>query len=255
MAGHSKFKNIMHRKGAQDKKRANMFNKIAREITVATKLGLPDPTSNPRLRAAIINARSVNMPNDRIDRAIKAGTAGGDDGKVYEEVRYEGFGPGGVAVIVDGLTDNRNRTAAELRTIFTKQGGNMGETGSVNFMFMRCGVIRYPQTAGSAEKMFEAAVEAGADNVESDDDGHTVITAPDDFAAVRETLEKALGAAESSKLTWKANMPIDPTDFDTAQRLMNLLDALDDHDDVQDVVTNATDESTWPAEWLEKLSA
>jgi YebC/PmpR family DNA-binding regulatory protein len=232
-----------------------MFNKIAREITVATKLGLPDPTANPRLRAAIINARSVNMPNDRIDRAIKAGTAGGDDGKIYEEVRYEGFGPGGVAVIVDGLTDNRNRTAAELRTIFTKQGGNMGETGSVNFMFMRCGVIRYPLAAGSAEKMFEAAVEAGADNVESDDDGHTVITAPDDFAAVRETLEKALGAAESSKLTWKANMPIDPADFDTAQKLMNLLDALDDHDDVQDVVTNATDESTWPADWLDKLSA
>jgi len=255
MAGHSKFKNIMHRKGAQDKKRANAFNKIAREITVATKLGSPDPNTNPRLRAAIINGRAINMPNDRIDRAIKAGTPAGNDGKIYEDVRYEGFGPGGIAIIVEGLTDNRNRTAAELRTIFTKQGGTMGETGSVNFMFTRCGIITYPLAAGTADKVFEIAVEAGAQNVESFDDGHEIFTAPDDFAAVREALEKALGAAESSKLTWRAQTPIMPADFDTVQKLTNLLDALDDHDDVQDVVTNAEDESAWPADWVEKLSA
>jgi YebC/PmpR family DNA-binding regulatory protein len=251
MAGHSKFKNIMHRKGAQDKKRAGAFNKIAREITVSVKTGAPDPAANPRLRAAIINARSLNMPNDRIDRAIKAGTPGGEDGKIYEEVRYEGFGPGGTAIIIDSLTDNRARTVADLRTMFSKNGGNLGDTGSVNFMFDRCGVITYTKKAGDFDKMFEAAVEAGADNVEETDEGFEIITAPDSLAAVRDALEAALGAPESSKLTWRAQVNVQPGDFDAAQKLMNLLDALDDHDDVQDVVTNAD----IPAEWLEKLAA
>ncbi|MGE3770195.1 MAG: YebC/PmpR family DNA-binding transcriptional regulator [Bdellovibrionales bacterium] len=251
MAGHSKFKNIMHRKGAQDKKRANAFNKIAREITVATKMGAPDPNSNPRLRAAILAGRAINMPNDRIDRAIKAGTPGGTDGKNYEDVRYEGFGPGGIAIIVDCLTDNRARTVSDLRLMFTKHGGNLGDTGSVGFMFDRVGIITYPAKAGSADKVFELAVEAGADNVESSDDGHEIVTSPDNLAAVRDALEQALGAAESAKLTFKAQQPMAPADFESAQKLMNLLDALDDNDDVQDTVTNAD----IPAEWLEKLAA
>ena len=208
MAGHSKFKNIMHRKGAQDARRARSFNKLAREMTVAAKTGAPDPAMNPRLRAAIIKARGLSMPNDRIDRAIKAGAA--NDTSNYEEVRYEGFGPGGVALIVEALTDNRNRTASELRTIFSKNGGAMGETGSVGFMFARAGEVRYPLTIGegkaakpvSADAMFEAAVEAGADNAESDEDAHTVTTNPDALAEVRDALETKFGAAEHAKLVW-----------------------------------------------------
>ena len=255
MAGHSKFKNIMHRKGAQDKKRANAFNKIAREITVAVKLGSPDPNANPRLRAAIIAGRAINMPNDRIDRAIKAGDKTGGDGKVYEAVRYEGYGPGGTAVIVDGLTDNRNRTAAELRMIFSKNGGTMGDGGSVNFMFDRCGIIKYPLAVGDFDKVFEAAVEAGANNVIESAEHYEIITAPDDLAEVRDALEKTLKAAESSKLSWKAQLPINLPDFDAAETLVDLLDALDDHDDVQDVVTNSAPMEEWPEEWLEKLDA
>lgn len=239
MAGHSKWANIMHRKGAQDKKRAGAFNKIAREITVATKAGVPDPNANPRLRAAISAARALNMPNDRIDRAIKAGSPGATDSADYVELRYEGFGPGGIAVIVDAMTDNRNRTAAELRMIFTKNGGTMGESGSVSFMFDRIGLIRYAAAVGTADKLFEAAVEAGAQNVDSGEESHEVVTAPDDLGEVRTVLEKSLGTPESAKLSWKAQTLIAPTDVDTARTLMNLLDALDDHDDVQDVVTNA----------------
>lgn len=252
MAGHSKFKNIMHRKGAQDKKRASAFNKLAREITVAVKGGMPDPNANPRLRAAIIAARAINMPNDRIDRAIKAGSADAVGGADYTELRYEGFGPGGVAVIVEAMTDNRNRTAAELRTIFTKNGGTMGESGSVSFMFDRIGLIKYPVDAGNADKVFEAAVEAGAENAESDaEEGHAITTAPDDVGEVRTALEKVLGTPASAKQSWKAQAAIPVADRETAETLMGLLDALDEHDDVQDVITNAD----IPAEIAAQLGA
>src|SRR5690242_16072469 len=176
MAGHSQFKNIMYRKGAQDKKRAKIFTKLIRELTTAARSGLPDPAANPRLRAAIIAARAANMPKDTVDRAVKRG-AGGADGENYEEIRYEGYGPGGVAVIVEGLTDNRNRTASDVRAAFTKAGGNLGETNSVSFMFDRVGEIVYPASAGDAEKVLEAAIEAGADDVQSDEEGHTILCA------------------------------------------------------------------------------
>src|SRR3712207_764044 len=203
MAGHSQFKNIMHRKGAQDAKRSKIFNKLAREITVAAKAGLPDPAANPRLRAAIIAARAQNMPRDRIDRAIKQGTPGGGDDANYEEVRYEGYGPGGVAVIVEALTDNRNRTAAEVRSAFTKHGGTLGETNSVSFMFSRIGVIAYPPGTASPDEMFEAAVEAGADNVESSESAHEVVTSVENLATVRDALEARFGPAESARLVWR----------------------------------------------------
>jgi len=235
MAGHSKFKNIMRRKGAQDAKRAKVFDKLAREITVAARLGTPDPEMNPRLRTAVQNAKSQSMPKDRIERAIQQSQGG--DGTEYEEVRYEGFGPGGTAIIVEALTDNRNRTAADVRTIFSKHGGNLGETGSANFLFERVGLIVYPADASDAETMFEAVAEAGAENVESDDASHEIVTAPDDLHAVAKALEERFGPAESAKLAWKAGTPVPVTEGD-ARTLMKLLDALDDNDDVQEVYGN-----------------
>jgi len=236
MAGHSQFKNIMHRKGAQDKKRGKVFTKIIRELTVAARSGLPDPASNPRLRAAVIAARDANMPKDTIERAIKRG-AGGEDGTNYEEVRYEGYGPGGVAVIVEALTDNRNRTAAEVRSAFAKHGGALGETNSVGFLFDRVGSIRYPASAGGADAIFEMAVEAGADDVQSDEQGHEILCAPDDLNAVREALEAKLGAPQAAAFAWRPRT-VTPVDDETAATLFKLLDTLDDSDDVQNVHAN-----------------
>ncbi|MGD8326023.1 MAG: YebC/PmpR family DNA-binding transcriptional regulator [Sphingomonadales bacterium] len=235
MAGHSKFKNIMHRKGAQDAKRSKLFSKLAREVTVAAKVGGEDPAANPRLRTAIAAARAQSMPKDNIDRAISK--AAGGEGDNYEEVRYEGFGPGGTALIVEALTDNRNRTASDVRAIFSKNGGNMGETGSVNYMFDRVGEITYGVESGSADDVFEAALEAGAENVESDDEGHAIYTEATDLAEVNKALEGSLGEPKSSKLIWKAQTPVG-VDLDAAQTLMKLLDALDDNDDVQNVYGN-----------------
>ena len=253
MAGHSKFKNIMHRKGAQDARRSKVFNKIAREITVAAKGGNTDPSANPRLRALISKARVANMTNDRIDRAIKA--SAGNDAANYEDVRYEGFGPGGVAVIVDALTDNRARTAAEIRMIFSKNGGNLGETGSVAFMFSRIGEIRYPATLAigkktvSTDEMFEAALEAGAENVDSDEDAHVITTSVDDLATARDALETRFGSMGETKLAWSPSVMTPPAEFEAAQKLMNLIEALEDNDDVQEVTTNAD----IPADWMEQL--
>src|SRR5437879_9744122 len=198
MAGHSQFKNIMYRKGAQDKKRAKVFTKIIRELTTAARTGLPDPNANPRLRAAVLAARQANMPKDTVERAIKRG-AGGEGGDAYEEVRYEGYGPGGVAVIVEALTDNRNRTASEVRAAFTKAGGALGETNSVGFLFDHVGEIVYPADAASADAMLEAAIEAGAEGGESNDDGHVVISAPGDVNSVRDALEQHFGPAHSAR--------------------------------------------------------
>ena len=237
MAGHSQFKNIMHRKGAQDAKRSKIFNKLAREITVAAKSGLPDPAANPRLRAAILAARAQNMPRDRIDRAVKQGTPGGGDDANYEEVRYEGYGPGGVALIVEALTDNRNRTASEVRSSFTKYGGSLGETNSVSFMFNRVGAIYYPASAADADTMFEVALEAGADNVESDENGHEVTSTVESFGAVRDALEAKFGGAESARLTWRPLNTVAPSE-DAAASLLKLLDVLEDNDDVQVVEGN-----------------
>ncbi|MBL1148305.1 MAG: YebC/PmpR family DNA-binding transcriptional regulator [Pseudomonadota bacterium] len=237
MAGHSKFKNIQHRKGAQDKKRAKAFNKLAREITVAAKLGMPDPDMNPRLRAAISAAKSANMPNDRIARAVKSGSPGGDDANNYEDIRYEGYGPGGVAIIVDALTDNRNRTASEVRTAFSKNGGALGETGSVNFMFDRVGLITYPLAAAEEDQMFEIAVEAGAANVDNDGEFYEITTAPDGFAAARDALEEKLGAPESAGLTWLPQNTVSLSEAQAAT-LLKLIDALEDSDDVQSVSAN-----------------
>jgi YebC/PmpR family DNA-binding regulatory protein len=236
MAGHSQFKNIMYRKGAQDAKRAKVFTKIIRELTVAARTGLPDPAANPRLRAAVIAAREANMPKDTMERAIKRG-AGGEDNTSYDEVRYEGYGPGGVALIIEALTDNRNRTAGEIRTALAKHGGNLGETNSVSFMFERKGVIVYAAKAASADAMFEAALEAGADNVESDATSHEVTCAVDDFSTVRDALEKKFGEAQEAKLQWR---PLNTTmvDGDTADSLMKLIDVLEDNDDVQVVSAN-----------------
>ncbi|NCC22377.1 MAG: YebC/PmpR family DNA-binding transcriptional regulator [Alphaproteobacteria bacterium] len=236
MAGHSKFKNIMHRKGAQDARRAKQFTKVGREITVAAKLGGPDPEANPRLRSAIIAARGVNMPNERIKRAIES-AVGTEDEADYTEIRYEGYGPGGIAVIVDALTDNRNRTAAEVRAAFSKYDGNLGETNSVSFMFDRVGEIIFPATVASADVLFEAAVEAGATNAESDDEMHEVICEPDDFSAVRDSLTDKFGEPEKASLTWKYNVP-GQVDEETAAKVLKLVDALEDNDDVQSVVTN-----------------
>jgi YebC/PmpR family DNA-binding regulatory protein len=236
MAGHSQFKNIMHRKGAQDARRARQFAKIIREITVSARHGLPDPASNPRLRAAVIAARQANMPKDTVDRAIKkaTGAGGGDD---YAEVRYEGYGPAGVALIVEALTDNRNRTASDIRSAFSKHGGALGETNSVSFMFNRLGVIRYPAAAASADDMLEAAIEAGADNVESDAEAHEITCVPDDFFAVRDALEARFGAPEIARLEWRPTTSV-TLDEDRAASLLKLLDALEDSDDVQNVYAN-----------------
>jgi YebC/PmpR family DNA-binding regulatory protein len=234
MAGHSKFKNIMHRKGAQDAKRAKKFTRLIKELVVAAKSGT-DPEANPRLRTALLACRSANMPKDNIERVLKK--AEGGDSEQYDEIRYEGYGPGGVAVIVEALTDNRNRTASEVRATFGKFGGNLGETGSVNFMFDRVGQIIYPADAAGDEAMFEGALEAGADNVESDENGHEVTTAVEDFNAVREAMETKFGAPEEAGLTWKPQNTT-PINEDQAQTFMKLMDALDDLDDVQSVSSN-----------------
>ena len=238
MAGHSQFKNIMHRKGAQDKKRAKLFNKLAREITVAARSGQPDPDANPRLRNAIAAARESNMPNSRIKSALDSANPNSGDASNYDEVRYEGYGPGGVAVIIEALTDNRNRTAGEVRSAFTKNGGALGEINSVSFLFSRVGQIVFPASVCSGEAMFEAAVEAGADNVETTDDGHEVTTAPEDFIAVKEALEKKFAAPlEGAAIIWK---PVTTTKLDQeqAEELFDLIDALEDSDDVQKVFSN-----------------
>lgn len=235
MAGHSQFKNIMHRKGAQDAKRARMFAKITREIIVSAKMS-PDPTSNPRLRAALALARGANMPKDNIDRAIKR-AVGGDDTANYEEIRYEGYGPGGTAVIVEVLTDNRNRTAPEVRAAFAKYGGNLGETGSVSFMFDHVGNIRLPLSVGSFDAVFEKAVEAGAENLEETEDAYEVTTSMDDFAQVREALAETYGDNFEAKLIWRpTNMVACPEE--AALKILKLIDVLEDNDDVQNVYSN-----------------
>jgi len=236
MAGHSQFKNIMYRKGAQDKKRAKIFTKLIRELTTAARSGLPDPAANPRLRAAVIAARAANMPKDTVDRAIKRG-AGGGDGENYEEIRYEGYGPGGVAVIVESLTDNRNRTASDVRAAFTKAGGNLGETNSVSFMFDRVGQITYPIAAASGEAIFEAAVEAGADDVDSSGDEHAITCDADALNAVRDALDAKFGAPASTRVVWKPKS-LTPVEGETAEALIKMLEALEDSDDVQNVFAN-----------------
>ena len=235
MAGHSKFKNIMYRKGAQDKKRSALFSKLSREITVAAKMGLPDPEANARLRAAVIAARAQSMPKDNIQRSIDK--AAGSDAENYEELRYEGFGPGGVALIVAALTDNRNRTATNVRTAFSKNGGNLGASGSVSHGFSRLGLIEYPASAGDDEKMLEAAIEAGADDVESDEEGHRIWTSVDSLHEVATSLEDMLGEGEGAKLAWKPSTEVEVRGED-AQKLANLMEALEEDDDVQTVWGN-----------------
>lgn len=235
MAGHSQFKNIMHRKGAQDAKRAKVFTKIIRELTTAARIN-PDVDSNPRLRQAIIAARGANMPKDTMDRAIKRG-AGGEDNTDYVEVRYEGYGPGGVAVIVEALTDNRNRTAGEVRAAFAKFGGNLGETNSVSFMFERLGVVRYPKDKLGEDALFEAALEAGAQHLESLDTTYEVESSIEDFASVRDGLMAQFGDPESAELLWKPQT-MAPVDEEKATSLLKLLDVLEDNDDVQSVYSN-----------------
>lgn len=235
MAGHSKFKNIMHRKGAQDKKRSNLFSKLSREITVAAKMGTPDPDMNPRLRLAVNTAKQQSMPKDNIQRAIDKASAGDDEN--YEEVRYEGYGPGGSAIIVDTLTDNRNRTATSVRTAFSKNGGNLGTEGSVAHGFERLGYIEYPADVGGEDKVLEAAMEAGAEDIQSSKDGHEIWTAADDLHQVASDLETALGEAATVKLAWKPNLTVDLDEKD-AGVLLKLIDVLDDDDDVQTVWGN-----------------
>ena len=236
MAGHSQFKNIMHRKGKQDAVRSKIFSKLAREITVAAKAGLPDPEANARLRLAIQNARAENMPKDNIERAIKK--AAGGDAETYDAVRYEGYGPGGVAVIIEALTDNRNRTASNVRSLFTKFGGNLGETGSVAFMFARVGEIVYPAAKASGDAMLEAAIDAGADDVVSDAASHIVICAFESLGEVSAALARAFGEATSVKIIWKPQT-LAPVDQEKAESLLKLVDALDEDDDVQVVFSNA----------------
>ena len=249
MAGHSQFKNIMHRKGRQDAVKSKMFSKLAREITVAAKMGTPDPDMNPRLRLAINAAKAQSMPKDNIQRAINK--AAGGDAENYDEVRYEGYGPGGVALIVEALTDNRNRSASNVRAAFTKAGGALGETGSVSFMWDRVGEIFYLPEAGDADKVMEAAIEAGADDVQSDEEeGHTIYCAFENVGEVSKALEAALGEAESVKIIWKPKNNV-PVDEDRAQSLMKLVATLEDDDDVQNVYANfEVDDAT-----LAKLSA
>ena len=246
MAGHSKYKNIMYRKGAQDKKRSSLFSKLSREITVAAKTGLPDPEANARLRSAVIAARAQSMPKDNIQRAIDK--ASGSDAENYEEIRYEGFGPGGVALIVEALTDNRNRTATNMRTAFSRNGGNLGANGSVSHGFERMGLIEYPASAGDGDKVIEAAIEAGADDVESDEDGHRIWTAQDNLHEVARALEPMLGEGEGAKLAWKPGTEVEVRGEDAAT-LLKLIDALDEDDDVQTVWGNYD----IPDDELEKL--
>jgi len=247
MAGHSKFKNIMHRKGRADSARSKLFSKLSREITVAAKMGLPDPAMNARLRLAVNNAKAESLPKDVIERAIKK--ASGGDAESYEEIRYEGFGPGGVGVIVEALTDNRNRAASTVRSTFTKCGGNLGETGSVSFMWDRVGQIVYGPEAGSEDKVMEAAIEAGADDVESDEDGHTIYTAFEALSEVAAALEAALGPAKSTALAWRPKA-LTPLSGEAVATLMKLIETLEDDDDVQNVYSNAD----ISAEDLEKLA-
>jgi YebC/PmpR family DNA-binding regulatory protein len=236
MAGHSQFKNIMYRKGAQDKKRAKVFTKIIRELTTAARTGVADPAANPRLRAAIAEAKQSNMPKDTVERAIKRG-AGGADTDNYEEVRYEGYGPGGVAIIVEALTDNRNRTASDVRAAFTKAGGNLGETNSVSFLFDRLGQVVYPAAAATGDEMFEAAVEAGADDAETSAEEHVVSCAADALNGVRDALEKRFGAPGSAKQVWRPKTTA-PVEGEAAEALLKLLETLEDSDDVQNFFAN-----------------
>ena len=248
MAGHSKWANIQHRKGRQDAARSKLFSKLAKEITVAAKMGDPDPDKNPRLRLAVKEAKSQSCPKDVIDRAIKKSMGG--DAETYDEIRYEGYGPNGVAVIVEAMTDNRNRTASNVRSTFGKNGGNLGETGSVGFMFDRVGEILYPASAGDAEKVMEAAIEAGAEDVETTEEGHTIYCAFEDIGDVSSALETALGEAESVKAIWKPQTTA-PVDEERAQSVLRLVERLEDDDDVQNVYANfEVDEET-----LAKLSA
>ncbi len=235
MAGHSKWANIQHRKGRQDAARSKLFSKLSKEITVAAKMGDPDPEKNPRLRLAIKEAKSNSMPKDNIDRAIKK--AQGGDGEAYEEVRYEGYGPGGVAVLVEAMTDNRNRTASSVRSTFGKHGGNLGETNSVAFMFDRMGQIVYPAGAGDADTVMMAAIEAGAEDAESSEDGHVIWCQADDLHAVASAMETQLGESEATRLVWRPQTTTE-LDLEGAQKLMRLLDALEDDDDVQKVTSN-----------------
>jgi YebC/PmpR family DNA-binding regulatory protein len=248
MAGHSKFKNIQFRKGAQDKKRSKLFSKLAREITAAAKMGMPDPAMNARLRGAVQTARAQNMPKDNIERAIKKSLEAG--GANYEDMRYEGFGAGGVGVIVEALTDNRNRTASEVRSIFTKFGGNLGETGSVSFMFDRLGAIEFDTAKATPEAMFEAALEAGADDVESSEEGHLLYCDPDQLHAVGKALETRFGEPRAARILWRPKSGV-PVDEESGQKLLRMIDALEDSDDVQDVYANFEIAD----EVLERLSA
>ncbi len=246
MAGHSKYKNIMHRKGAQDKKRSTMFSKLSREITVAAKMGLPDPEMNARLRAAVLAAKAQSVPKDNIQRSIDK--ASSSDAENYEEIRYEGFGPGGVSLIVEALSDNRNRTATNVRTIFSKNGGNLGASGSVSHGFQRVGLIEYPGSAGDSDTVLEAAIEAGADDVESDEGGHQIWTSVETLHEVAKALEPMLGEAESAKLAWKPGTEVEVRGDDAAS-LIKLIDALEDDDDIQTVWGNYD----VPDEELERL--
>ena len=235
MAGHSQFKNIMHKKGRADKARSKLFSKLAREITVSAKLGMADPAFNPRLRAAILAAKAENMPKDNIERAIKKSQGG--DSENYDAIRYEGYAPGGVAVIVEALTDNRNRTAGEVRSIFTKAGGNLAETGAVSFMFDHVGVVEYDAEKADADAMLEAAIEAGADDVVSNEDGHQIFTATDSLAEVSKALEAKFGEPRKSGMMWKPQNTV-AVDDDAGEKILKLMDALDDNDDVQNVYAN-----------------
>jgi YebC/PmpR family DNA-binding regulatory protein len=235
MAGHSQFKNIMHKKGRADKARSKLFSKLAREITTAAKLGMPDPGMNPRLRAAVLAARAENMPKDNIERAIKKSQGG--ESESYEDMRYEGYGPGGVAVIVETLTDNRNRTAGDVRAAFTKSGGNLAETGAVSFMFDHVGVVEFEAKVADADAMLEAAIEAGADDVVSNENGHEIYTASASLGSVAKTLEAKFGEPRKAALIWKPKNTI-AIDDDKGEKLINLLDVLNEHDDVQNVYAN-----------------
>ena len=248
MAGHSQFKNIMYRKGAQDAKRAKVFTKLIRELTVAAGAGPADPDMNPRLRAAMASAKAANMPKETMTRAVRRGSGG--DGGFYEEVRYEGYGPGGVAVIVEAMTDNRNRTAADMRTVFNKNGGSLGESGSVSFLFDRIGLVRYGPDVASAEAMFEAVLEAGGDDVDSGESGHEIRCAPDDLNTVREALEERFGAPDAARLDWRPQTTV-PVGAVVAETLFKLFEALDDSDDVQRVAANYD----VAAEVMDRLSA
>jgi YebC/PmpR family DNA-binding regulatory protein len=235
MAGHSQFKNIMHRKGRQDAARSKLFGKLAREITVSAKLGLSDPDMNPRLRAAILAARAENMPKDNIERAIKK--AQGGDAESYDEVRYEGYGPGGVAIIVEALTDNRNRTASDVRSVFSKNGGNLAETGAVSFMFDHVGLVEFAPAVADAETMFEAALDAGADDVVSTEGGHEIYVTQDRLGDVAKALEAKFGEPRKAALVWKPQNTLPLQDLE-GEKLLRLIESLEDHDDVQHVYAN-----------------